>query len=275
MRRNAGMSSLQRHIDQTSSYGQLSSDLLETQMAILNANMSTFQTTLSNFSTRHRAKIASSPQFRQHFSQLCAELGVDPLGGGTKGLWDKIGVGDWYYALGVQVVDVCLQARERGGGLVALDEVLHRVMQLRSGGGKGALKPSASGQLQPQQTEISESDIKRAIEALEPLGCGYALLVVGGKKVVQCYPGGLDRDSLVVVEAAGSTGRGAVTQDEILQFTRKGGAVDGWNLDRIDRAIEKAIMDDGMVWVDEQSGGGGVVAGKEYWVPALFDFELQ
>lgn len=265
MRRNAGLSSLQRHLDNTSSYGQLSSDLLETQMAVLQANMSTFQSSLSNFSTRHRQKILSSPQFRQHFSQLCAELGVDPLGGGAKGLWDKMGVGDWYYALGVQVVDVCLAARERGGGLVALDEVIHKVTILRNGGSTSKQNPA---------NEISESDVRRAIEALEPLGCGYALLVVAGRKVVQCYPGGLDRDSLVVVEAAGTTGRGAVTQDEIYLFTRKGGDSAGWTMDRVDRAVEKAIMDDGMVWVDEQRGGRGVVAGKEYWVPALFDFGL-
>lgn len=265
MRRNAGLSSLQRHIDTTSSFTSLSSDLLSTQMAVLESNLATFQSSLSTFSTRHRAKILSSPHFRQHFSQLCAELGVDPLGGGAKGLWDKMGVGDWYYALGVQIVDVCLGARERGGGLVALDEVIHRVTLLRNGGATAKKNPA---------NEIDEDDVRRAIEALEPLGCGYALLVVAGRKVVQCYPGGLDRDSLVVVEAAGGTGRGAVTHDEILAFTRRNGGDAGWTMDRVDRAIEKAIMDDGMIWVDEQSGGNGVIAGKEYWVPALFDFGL-
>ncbi|KAK4703470.1 ESCRT-II complex subunit VPS22, partial [Phenoliferia sp. Uapishka_3] len=212
MRRNVGMSSLQRHIDTTSSYSTLSSDLLTTQMAVLESTMATFKSSLSSFSTRHRQKILSSPQFRQHFSQLCQEIGVDPLGGGAKGLWDKMGVGDWYYALGVQVVDVCLAARERGGGLVALEEVIQKVELLRNGGRKPTTgKPSAN--------DISESDVRRAIEALEPLGCGYALLVVAGRKVVQCYPGGLDRDSLIVVEAAGSIGRGAVTADEIWAFT--------------------------------------------------------
>ncbi|GAA5917624.1 hypothetical protein JCM5296_002146 [Sporobolomyces johnsonii] len=67
------------------------------------------------------------PDLLHPLSELCAELDVDLLGGGAKGPWDKIGVGDWRYSLSVQAVDVCLKARERGGGLVPLDEVLREV----------------------------------------------------------------------------------------------------------------------------------------------------
>lgn len=254
-RRNAGLSSLQRHLDSTSSYSTLSTSLSTQQASTLSSQLSLFQSSLSKFSTSHRAQIASSPSLRAHFSQLCAELGVDPLGGGAKGLWDKLGVGDWYYALGVQVVDVCLRARERGGGLVALEEVIAKVGVLRSGGGKGV------------GNEVTEGDVRRAIETLDPLGCGYKLLEVGGRKVVQCYPLGLDRDSLVVVEVASRTGRGAVGKDEV--YSAKRG--EGWTMDRVERALEKAVMSDGMAWIDEQASRTAG-AGAEYWVPALFDF---
>ncbi|GAA6002080.1 hypothetical protein JCM10207_003063 [Rhodosporidiobolus poonsookiae] len=279
-RRAAGYSSLQRHLDSASSYSTLSSSLAAQQASTLSSQLSTFQAALQTFSTHHRAKILSSPEFRTHFSQLCAELGVDPLGGGSKGLWDKLGVTDWYYALGVQVVDVCLRARERGGGLVALDEVLREVAKLRGGAaasadkGKGrtAAATTAIGAA-GATSDVTEADVQRAIEALDPLGCGYALLVVGGKKVVRCAPGGLDRDSMVVVEAASATGRGAVTRDELLVFTARDGAV-GWEVERAERAIEKALMDDGMIWVDEQAGAGeGRHADREYWAPGLFVME--
>lgn len=194
-----------------------------------------------------------------------------------------MGVGDWYYTLGVQIVDVCLHARERSGGLVALEEVIRAVTVLRRGnttgkvlGGGATSSTSAvsrlSSSLGPSTstTEISANDVQRAIAALEPLGCGYSLIEVGGRKVVRCYPGGLDQDSLVVVEAAGEpgVGRGAVSIDEVYVYTRK--TRSGWTVERVERALEKALMDDAMVWIDEQAGQSG--DGKEYYVPALFDF---
>lgn len=41
-------------------------------------------------------------------SRKCA-IGVDPLASG-KGFWSVLGMGDFYYELGVQVVEVCLAA---------------------------------------------------------------------------------------------------------------------------------------------------------------------
>ncbi|GAA5946496.1 hypothetical protein JCM3765_000267 [Sporobolomyces pararoseus] len=269
-RRTAGYSSLQRHLDSANSYSTLSDSLAAQQSSTLASQLSTFQTALSTFSTHHRAKILSSPEFRTHFSQLCAELGVDPLGGGAKGLWDKIGVGDWYYALGVQIVDVCLQKRDRGGGLVALDEVMRDVRKLRSIPSNSKGTTTTNGKFTTTTADISESDVQRAIEALGPLGCGYSLIKVGGKKVVRCSPGGLDKDSLVVVEAAQDTGRGAVTRDEVQQFTEKQTG-EPWTLDRVEHAIEKALMDDGMIWLDEYNDG--VTVKREYWSPALFVME--
>ncbi|GAA5925588.1 hypothetical protein JCM3775_001449 [Rhodotorula graminis] len=283
-RRAAGLSSLERYLDQSQSYNSLGTSLAAQQSASLSSQLATFQAALSTFSSQHRAKILSSPTFRSHFSQLCAELGVDPLGGGAKGLWDKIGVGDWYYALGVQVVDVCLRVRERSGGLVALDEVIREVVKLRGGAGggagggggagKGGGKKGAGGAATTTTTTseatITEADVQRAIEALEPLGCGYAILSVGGKKVVRCSPGGLDRDSLVVVEAASANGRGAVTRDDVQAFTARDDKGAGpWDLDRVERALEKALMDDGMVWLDEQPGSSK----REYYALGLFVLE--
>lgn len=38
---------------------------------------------------------------------MCASIGVDPLTSG-KGFWSVLGIGDFYYELAVQIVEVCL-----------------------------------------------------------------------------------------------------------------------------------------------------------------------
>lgn len=38
---------------------------------------------------------------------MCASIGVDPLSSG-KGFWSVLGMGDFYYELAVQIVEVCL-----------------------------------------------------------------------------------------------------------------------------------------------------------------------
>ena len=47
--------------------------------------------------------------------------GVDPLAS-SKGFWaDMLGVGNFYFELGVQIVDVCLSTRAANGGLIAME----------------------------------------------------------------------------------------------------------------------------------------------------------
>lgn len=38
---------------------------------------------------------------------MCASIGVDPLSSG-KGFWSVLGIGDFYYELAVQIVEVCI-----------------------------------------------------------------------------------------------------------------------------------------------------------------------
>lgn len=46
------------------------------------------------------ADIKKNAEFRGHFQQMCATIGVDPLAS-SKGFWSEmLGVGDYYYELG-------------------------------------------------------------------------------------------------------------------------------------------------------------------------------
>lgn len=292
MRRNVGLSSLSQQSAALGAYSSLSSTLSEQQLSSLQSQLATFQTALRNFANKHRAKILQDPVFRTHFSDMCNQLGVDPLGsGGRKGIWDYLGVGEWTYSLAVQVVDVCLRNRERSGGLMDLDEVIRGVARLRSGSGDSisssissistapsvskarsaislskATKPSDS----VSTASVTESDVIRAINALEPLGCGYSIIKVGNKRMVRSVAAEFDTDSLSIVEAAADIGSGSITISQLREWTANKAqpAGPGWTTRRAENALEKALMGDGLVWVDDQ-GEGELL----YWMPSLFDFQ--
>lgn len=239
MRRHVGIAGLARRDEQAASYSSLSSEISRAQLDVLSVQLATFQTALRSFATKHRGKIVKDATFRAQFSTMCSQLGVDPLGGGSKGAaaaWSFLGIGDWTYALAVQVVDVCLARRERTGGLVDLDEVVSAVGKLRGGG---------------KEDQVTAMDITSALKALEPLGAGYSIVTLpgSGRKMVRCVPSEFDRDALVVLEACTPK----VTQAALMVSTN-------WTADRAKAALDKAL--DGLVWIDEQAEE------PEYWAPS-------
>ena len=252
MRRNVGLSSLSRHTEQLASFNALSTDISRAQLDVLSSQLATFQAALRAFATKHRATIARDPTFRAQFSAMCAQLGVDPLGGGAqRGGWASLlGIGDWTYALAVQVVDVCLVRRERTGGLVDLDEVIAAVGRLRGGG---------------TADQVTEADVTSALRALEPLGAGYAIVTLpgSGRRMVRCVPAEFDRDALVVLECCASARHRApkTTQADLLAYM----SAAAWTADRAKAALDKALLVDGLVWVDEQAEE------PEYWAPSLLN----
>jgi len=87
-----------------------------------------------------------------------------------------LGLGDWQYELGVQIVDVCVSTRQRNGGLIEMDELVRLVSKLR--GVDGGI--------------ITETDIVRSIKTLRPLGAGYEIIEIGGRKMVRSVVKQLD-----------------------------------------------------------------------------------
>ena len=93
---------------------------------------------------------------------MCSSIGIDPLAS-NKGFWsDLLGVGDFYYEIGVQVLQIGVQTRALNGGIMPLFDLLERVRSC----------PGRSGQT------ISREDIKRAIEKISVLGSGVKLIKV-------------------------------------------------------------------------------------------------
>lgn len=58
---------------------------------------------------------------------MCANVGVDPLAS-NKGMWAQLlGFGDFYYELGVQIVEACLATRAYNGGFMELRSLRNAV----------------------------------------------------------------------------------------------------------------------------------------------------
>ena len=68
--------------------------------------MEQFHKSLEEFATKYKSEIKKNPEFRCRFQEMCSKIGVDPLAS-SKGFWAQLlGVGDFYYELGVQIVEV-------------------------------------------------------------------------------------------------------------------------------------------------------------------------
>lgn len=74
-----------------------------------------------------RDDIRKDPVFRAQFHTMCANIGVDPLAS-NKGVWAQVlGFGDFYYELGVQIVEACLATRSLNGGLMDMQSLMRYV----------------------------------------------------------------------------------------------------------------------------------------------------
>eukprot|EP00054_Salpingoeca_dolichothecata_P017293 m.103279 g.103279 ORF g.103279 m.103279 type:complete len:245 (-) comp22396_c0_seq1:87-821(-) len=220
---------------QTQKKGQ---EMAELEMAQMTEQLESFKTNLEAFAAKHKKQIKKHADFRQDFQRMCQQIGVDPLAS-NKGFWaELLGVGDFYYELGVQIVEMCLASRAVNGGLADLSELRNLVLKRR---GKSL-------------QEISEDDMERAIKKLKILGNGFKVLKVGSRKLVQSVPTELSQDHSTVLGLAENHGftSAAKIKKEL-----------GWKPERIQAALHQLVQD-GMAWVDDQAEEE-----REYWFPGL------
>lgn len=257
--RGPGLAALSRHTTSTAAYNHLSSQLTAQQLTDLRSQLDTFSAALRQFASAHRNDILRDPQFRGEFQRMCANIGVDPLGAAKvsgsgsriEGLWnDLLGLGDFNYELGVQVVDVCISTRALNGGVIEMDALIRRLQQMRGGGGGSSDDASAS-------TAISEEDVVRAIKSLEPLGSGYQVVSTstapGAPKLVHSLPGELSLDSTLLLSRLAlptcpRVGPFAYLTEEDVARAHK------WTRQRARNALQRMCNDEGTLWVDVDGG---------------------
>ncbi|XP_005059886.2 PREDICTED: vacuolar-sorting protein SNF8 [Ficedula albicollis] len=189
----------------------------------MSKQLETFRSHLEAFASKHKQEIRKSPEFRLQFQDMCATIGVDPLASG-KGFWaEMLGVGDFYYELGVQIIEVCLALKHRNGGLITLEELQQQVLK---GRGKFA-------------QDVSQDDLLRAIKKLKVLGSGFGIIPVGGTFLVQSVPAELNMDHTVVLQLAEK--KGFVTVSEIRSSLK-------WETERAKQVLDH-LLKEGMAWL--------------------------
>lgn len=125
MRRRAGVGAIQKKTLEQEKYKDKGSEMQENQLEQLSKQMEQFRSNLEDFAAKHRRDIKQDAQFRRQFQAMCAAIGVDPLSS-AKGFWSVLGIGDFYYELAVQIIEVCLATSHKNGGLIGLEELRMR-----------------------------------------------------------------------------------------------------------------------------------------------------
>lgn len=120
-----------------------------------------------------------------------------------------------------------------------MDDLIRRITRLRTGGKESKIKGE----------EVTEEDVVRSIKQLGPLGCGYEVLELGGKRMVRSVPRELDTDTMVVLAMLMNGGVPWVTEESLVEGQRGR----GWGRERARAVLETMALREGMLWVDEQA----------------------
>ncbi|RVW40307.1 Vacuolar protein sorting-associated protein 22-like 1 [Vitis vinifera] len=237
MRRRPGIGGLQTAAATRDQYRLLGENVAKIRTDLMKEQLTTFRSQLEDFARKHKNDIRKNPAFRSQFHEMCAKVGVDPLAS-NKGFWaELLGIGDFYYELGVQIVDICLATRVHNGGLIDLQELCNLLCQRRK---------SAHG-------AVSEDDCLRAISKLKVLGSGFEVISIGKRKLVRSVPTELNKDHNAILELAQA--QGFVTVEEVERRL-------SWPSGRATDALE-TLLDEGLAMIDNGHRDGKC----RYWFP--------
>ncbi|EDU51202.1 EAP30 domain containing protein [Pyrenophora tritici-repentis] len=261
-RRTPGLSSLSSRGLQNHHYTNHGATLRTRNADSLSTQLSVFQSLLHSFAITHSKDIRANPAFRAEFARMCSALNIDFLassyhrdstaskdgssnngktGGTGESIWTQLlggSVNDFYFNLGVLIVEECRATRAENGGLISVSDLQSRISKSTRIGGS---------------MEVSDDDIKRAVDSLAPLGSCFSIMTIGHRSLIRSVPKELNTDQSTVLEAIQVLGYVTVS---MLQLNL------GWERPRAHAVVED-LMADSLVWVDTQAGE------NEYWSPAF------
>jgi ESCRT-II complex subunit VPS22 len=253
-RRTPGLASLSSRGLQNHHYTSHGAALRTRNAQSLETQLAVFQSLLHNFALTHSKDIRANPAFRAEFARMCSALNIDFLassyhrdnkgaekGAGGESIWAQLlggSVNDFYFNLGVLVVEECRATRSENGGLISVTDLKAHISKGRGIGGG---------------MEVSDDDIKRAVDSLAPLGSCFSIMKIGHRSLIRSVPKELNTDQSTVLEAIQVLGYVTVS---MLQLNLN------WERPRAHAVVED-LMADSLVWVDTQAGE------NEYWSPAF------
>lgn len=283
MRRGVGVGAIQQRLKEKAAAEVKGTELTAERIKHVEEQLSSFRVHLEEFASKHRAEINKDPEFRRAFAKMTKSIGVDPLAS-SKGFWGTItGVGDFYYELSVQVVDICLHTRSTNGGLISLNELTQRLGRMRGGhsaavastrSGAGAGSAGAASSRGRKHEAISLDDVKRAVDKLAVLGGGYRLVSLSGEQYLLSVPVEMNVDHTLLLQRVSAAAAAAPsTPPAAGAFScahATAGALRrelGWDASRVQRSLD-TLLKEGMAWVDTQAPEAAA-EGPRYYFPAI------
>ncbi|OAY68050.1 vacuolar protein sorting-associated protein 22 homolog 1 [Ananas comosus] len=239
MRRRPGIAGLQSAAAARDQYRLVGENVAKIRADLMKEQLATFRSHLEEFARKHKNDIRKNPTFRAQFHEMCAKVGVDPLAS-NKGVWaELLGIGDFYYELGVQIVDICMATRSHNGGLINLQELCSLLAQKRK----------------TAREAVSEDDCLRAISKLKVLGSGFEVISIGKRKLVRSVPTELNKDHNEILEVAQV--QGYVTVEQVQKAL-------SWSSGRATDALE-TLLKEGLAMIDDGHRDGK----RRYWFPCV------
>lgn len=248
MRRNrlVGLGALQKDKQRRELYQQKGSDLAKEELEKLSTQMGEFRSNLERFAEKYKKDIKKNGDFRRQFQQMCAASGVDPLRSSSN-FWAKLlGVGDFYYELAIQIVEVFMTTSHRNGGIMPIEELLKRVLASRNVSRNANIRSTDS---------ITVDDILEAIRKLKVLGSNIKEIPSGNSWIIHATPAELNADLVEIIQIS----KACVSHNCLMEQL-------SWSDERIQKALDELIME-GIVWVDKQGPDGHDL----YWFPGQFN----
>ena len=222
--RKVGVSAVKKKKDNLTAFSAVGKESKEQKIQFVKSTIANFQTSLMEFAIKYKDRINADPEFRQQFHNMCNNIGVDPLAS-NKGFWgDILGVGDYYYELGVSISHICMKSRPINGGIISVDEI---VKKIRSSGIKS-------------RTMTSVEDVKRAVGKLSVLGNGFRTITLSNRLMIMSVPSELNRDHETLFKVGQDMG--CINVDLIVNGQK-------WTMERFHMVVN-SLLRNGMLWVD-------------------------
>ncbi|MHA1122339.1 MAG: hypothetical protein ACTSPC_05950 [Candidatus Heimdallarchaeota archaeon] len=237
-----GLRDIEKKIRIKSAYKAKEAELMINDLERMLENIRELHSQLKKFEKKWKKDIEKNKDSYKKLVELRQELGLpNELGiyewKESATFWDKVGGGDFFERLGVEILEKAKEIQEYTGGLMTLGEVVLLVNK----GRPGKIIPS-----------------KDVVEAIEKLSNAKLIPkpkeLKSGVILVEFIPANLSDDQEEVL--ALSTRKGWISMEELLLKTR-------WNQERCERVLE-SMRDAGIARVD-----ASYAEGKKYYFPGL------
>ncbi len=237
-----GLREIEKKIRIKSAYKTKEAKLMINDLERMLENIRELHSQLKKFEKKWKKDIEKNKDSYKKLVELRQELGLpNELGiyewKESATFWDKVGGGDFFERLGVEILEKAKEIQEYTGGLMTLGEVVLLVNK----GRPGKIIPS-----------------KDVVEAIEKLSNAKLIPkpkeLKSGVVLVEFIPANLSDDQEEIL--ALSTRKGWISMEELLLKTR-------WTQERCERALE-SMRDAGIARVD-----ASYAEGKKYYFPGL------